>query len=263
MKKVLSFAVIAFILTTLLIPVVCASESSLLYDYAELLSESEASDVQSALQKVSDKNDMDIAVLTVDDIDSSAQYMADNFYLDAGLNDDGCLLLVKMSGGEGSREIYLATHGYGITAFTDYGIDYICGSIKEDMSAGNYKNALIKFAYNADDFISEAKNGKPYDTNHKKKELMDYLKAIGISLGAGLIISAIAVLTIRSKYKPVQLKAEANDYLIPGSLQVHNAYDRFIYTHITRTAKPKNNSGSGSSTHSTSGNTFGGGGIKF
>jgi len=60
-------------------------------------------------------------------------------------------------------------------------------------------------------------------------------------------------------------KAAASDYVRPGSMNVAYANDVFLYSHVNRTAKPKDNDSSGgSATHtSSSGTTHGGGGGKF
>ena len=69
----------------------------------------------------------------------------------------------------------------------------------------------------------------------------------------------------RGQLKTVRRKAAASDYVRPGSMNVAYANDVFLYSHVNRTAKPKDNDSSGgSATHtSSSGTTHGGGGGKF
>ena len=90
------------------------------------------------------------------------------------------------------------------------------------------------------------------------------LKRAGVSLAIGLVIAILAVLVLWRKYKPVMLKAEANDYLVEGSLVLRQSYDHFLYTHVDRTRKSDDDNGGGSSTHtSSSGSSHGGGGFSF
>ena len=125
---------------------------------------------------------------------------------------------------------YISTHGYGITVFTDAGIQYIGEQIKENLSGGDFSGAFDKFVGLCDDFITKARTGDPYD----------------------------------SQLKTVRFQAAAGNYMKRGSLNVTESRDLFLYKTFTRTAKPKNNSSSGSSTHtSSSGSTHGGGGGKF
>jgi uncharacterized protein len=184
---------------------------------------------------------------------------ADDYYDYHGYSNDGILLLIATE----DRNWYISTKGYGITAFTDYGIDYIGEALKPDLKNSEWYDAFDKFADLAADFVKEARSGKPYDTNHKIESMSDILFAVGVSAFIGIVIAVVIVLTVKSKYKPVKLKAEANDYLIDGSLELKQSYDHFLYTHVSRTAKPKD-SGGGSSTHtSSSGSSHGGGGGSF
>ncbi|MCR5652991.1 MAG: TPM domain-containing protein [Ruminococcus sp.] len=250
MKKVLSIACVILIIAALLMPVVSA-DSKYIIDSASLLNDSETAEVDDALAGVSGKYGIDVMVFTLSDyqqffeenynenfstIDDAAEFVCKDLLQ----NPDNVILMISMSG----RDWCIASNEKGHDAFTAYGREYIGDAINDDLHDGDYKKAFIKFANLADDFIAEYEKGTPYDTNHKKMTMTDYLFRFGIPLGAGLIISLIVVIAIRSKYKPVRLKAEANDYLIQGSLQVHQAYDRFIYTSVSRTRKAKSSSSS-------------------
>ena len=72
---------------------------------------------------------------------------------------------------------------------------------------------------------------------------------------------------MKRKLHTVNMQAAANNYLKNGSLNITESNDIFLYSNVTKTAKPQDNdsnSGSGSSTHeSSSGNTYGGGGGTF
>ena len=59
------------------------------------------------------------------------------------------------------------------------------------------------------------------------------------------------------------MQASANNYLKNGSLNITDSSDIFLYSNVTRTAKPKNNDNDSSTHESSSGNTYGGGGGKF
>ena len=186
-----------------------------------------------------------------------------------GENKDGIMLLVSFE----EHDWYIATRGYAIHAFTDAGIRYIGNQIKGDLGDGNCYAAAEYFGQICDELISDAKNGNVYgeptgaiddeDTGFVLPPPMWIL----ISIGAGLIVALVVVGSMKRKLKTVNLQAAANSYLKSGSLNITESNDIFLYSNVTRTAKPKNNdnnNGSGSSTHeSSSGNTYGGGGGKF
>ena len=159
---------------------------------------------------------------------------------------------------------YISTCGYGITVFTDAGIEYIGKQIKGELSDGNFAGAFDKFAYLCDDFITQARTGEPYDVKNLPKEPLSLIW-IPIAIVAGFILSLIIVGRMKAKLKTVRFQPAANSYMKAGSMNITESRDLFLYDTVTRTAKPKDNdSGGGSSTHtSSSGSTHGGGGGKF
>ena len=162
------------------------------------------------------------------------------------------------------RDWYISTAGYGITAFTDAGIQYIGNKIKEHLSDGDYAAAFNTFAELCDDFITKARTGKPYDSGNMPKEPMKP-GWILVAVIAGFILSFITVGTMKGKLKTVRFQPAANSYMKAGSMNISESRDMFLYNTVTRTAKPKDSdSGGGSSTHtSSSGSSHGGGGGKF
>ena len=177
-----------------------------------------------------------------------------------GESKDGALLLISVE----DNDWYISTCGYGITVFTDAGIEYIGKQIKGDLSDGNFAGAFDKFAYLCDDFITQARTGEPYDVKNLPKEPLSLIW-IPIAIVAGFILSLIIVGRMKAKLKTVRFQPAANSYMKAGSMNITESRDLFLYNTVTRTAKPKDNdSGGGSSTHtSSSGSTHGGGGGKF
>lgn len=260
MKKVLSLFFTVIIISALCI-IPASAEKTLISDKANLLTNEEYSDISLKLKELGKKYNMDFVIVTVETLGGKSESAyADDYYDYNGYADDGTLLLISRL----DRKGYISTKGYGITAFTDYGIKNISTEIKKDIKNSRYYSAFDKYIKLCDEFVNEAKTKKPYDTNHKRRGLIDNLIAVGISLVVGLLIGIFAVLVVKKKYKPVQLKAEANDYLVKDSLVVRNAYDNFLYTHVSRTRRSDDDNGGGSSTHtSSSGSTHGGGGFSW
>ena len=233
-------------------------------DAAKLLSSEERLNLQAKLDEISDRQQLDVVVVTTDSLDDrTAEAYADDMFDYGGYgygdNRDGVLFLISME----ERDWHISTRGYGITAFTDAGIQYIGKQMKPDLKAGNYAEAFDTYADLCDEFIAKA-NGNPYDVKSLPREPLSF-KWIPISIVVGVVLAFIVVGIMKSKLKTVRNQAEANDYLKPGSLDVTQRRELFLYHTLTRTAKPKDDdSGGGSSTHtSSSGATHGGGGGKF
>ena len=233
-------------------------------DLADLLTDSEEAALLEKLDEISQRQKMDVTVATVNDLDgySSAAEYADAVYEHCkygyGSQKDGLLLLISME----DRDWAISTCGYGITAFTDAGIEYIGKQIKSDLSDGNYAAAFDTYANLCDEFITQARNGSPFDKGNLPRESLSIIW-IPISVAIGVVLALLVVGNMKGKLKTVRTRAEANSYLKKDSLAVTESSDLFLYHTVTRSKKEKD-SGSGSSTHtSSSGTTHGGGSGKF
>ena len=183
---------------------------------------------------------------------------ADDYYDYNGYRADGILLLVSME----DSNWWISTAGYGITAVTDAGLDYMSDQFVPYLSDEEFAQAFEKFADLCDEFITQAKTGDPYDSHNLPKEPFSLVTNLLIAFGIGLVVAWIVTGSMKAKLKTVRQQAKADDYIASGSLQLTHSRDLFLYTHLDRREKPK--SGSGSSTHtSSSGTTHGGGGGKF
>lgn len=140
-----------------------------LIDMADLLTYEEESELLETLNEISERQKMDIVLITSEDMDgySDIQEYADDLYdycdYGYGANRDGLLLLISMA----ERDWYISTCGYGITAFTDAGISYLGSAMKEDLSSGNYASAFYTYASECDQMITMAREGHPFS----KKDL--------------------------------------------------------------------------------------------
>ena len=236
-----------------------------LNDLAQLLSESEQEDLLKKLDEISVRQKMDVTVATSEGLD---EYNTVSEYADAlyeycdfgyGKSKDGLLLLINIK----DNDWYISTCGYGITAFTDAGIQYIGEQIKPDLSDGNFAAAFDKYADLCDEFITQARTGEPFDSANLPRKPLSLLWIPG-SILIGVVLALIVVGIMKSKLKTVRFQAAANNYVKKDSLNITQSKDLFLYQTVTRTEKPKDDSSSGSSTHtSSSGTTHGGGGGKF
>ena len=236
-------------------------------DMAELLSDSEKTALLSKLDEISERQKLDIVVLTVNTLDGKTpRDYADDFYdyngYGFGENKDGILLLVSME----DRDWWISTTGYGITVLKDAGIEYISEKFLSDLSDGDYAQAFTTYAELCDQFITQAKTGEPYDTGNMLKEPFNVAWNILVAFVIGLVVAVIVTNIMKKQLKTVQLKSEANNYVKANSMIVTENRDLFLYNQVSRRARPKetDNSSGGSSTHtSSSGSSHGGGGGKF
>ena len=264
-RKLLSVLFAVVICFSAAIPV-CAEESlSRLMDDADLLTDSEETSLLSQLDNISENQEMDIVVVTTDSLEGyTPQEYADNVfdYCGYGIGDnrDGLLLLVSIE----DNDWHISTSGYAITAFTDAGREYMSEQFLPYLSDGEYYKAFSTYADLCDQFITQAKTDEPYDVGNLPKEPFKIWFNVLIALGIGFVFAIIVVLYMKSKLKSVRFQPAASSYVRNGSMNITQSGDFFLYSHLDRRERPKDNDSGGSSTHtSSSGSTHGGGGGKF
>lgn len=235
-------------------------------DDAGLIKASDEKELDKKIKNIQ-KDKFDVVILTVKSLDGkSAQDYADDYYdnNDYGLDNEksGVLFLVS----KGDRKYHISTIGAGIKAFTDYGIGRIKEEIKPYLSDGDYFNACDEFLNITKDFVKAYKDGTPYDTDNPYNEEIDYVILEVIALVIAFVIALISVGIMRLRMNTAKPKGTAMEYIKKGSFKLTSEKDIFMYSTVTKTAKPKDNDNSagGSTTHvSSSGSEHGGGGGSF
>lgn len=272
MKRKLSVLFYALFLSVCLtFPVSAAGSLPRLVDGADLLSDSDEELLLDKLDEISERQQVDIVVVTVDSLEgASSMAYADDFFdyngYGFGSERDGILFLISM----GERDWHISTRGYGITAVTDAGRDYMSEVFIDDLRSGDYAAAFTTFAELCDDFITQARTGEPYDVDNLPKGSFEFVGHFVVTFGVGFIIALIATGIMKGKLKTVRGQSSADSYVEKDSLQLTKENDLFLYRNVSRRERPRDTgSGSsgrsgGSSTHiSSSGARHGGGGGKF
>lgn len=238
-----------------------------LVDDAGLLNSEESADVQDKLDEISEKWQFDIVIVTVNSLNGkSAMEYADDYFdyngYGYGDNKDGVLLLVAMN----DREWHISTSGFGITAFTDAGIDYMSTEIKSSLTSGDYAKAFDRYVGLCNKYLNKAQNGKPYDEGNLPLEVFNGIRLL-IAICIGLAAACVPAMYKKSLLKSVRGQAMADTYMTDAGLKLNFKRDQFINRTVTSRviAKDKNGGpGGGSSTHTgSSGGGHGGRGGSF
>ncbi len=298
MKKLLSLVfctliIISFSVTAFAYDYSGNGRTALINDFADLISQDDANTLNNKLEQLSELYSCEVAILTVNSTDGKdITEFADDYYdyngFGYGDNDDGIMLVVDMGG----REFAITTHGTAIDIFTDYNLSQVENAFVGELSAGNYTNAFIAFYESCEKIFIDYEyyqnnydggyvyfpdddgvtSDDYYDNNDNSgngiAEIFS-LKWIIISVVTGIIIAVIYTSVLQSQLKTVKSKPSASDYVVPGSVQITQQRDVFMYRDVKKTPKPKNNTSTGrsggssfggsSSTHrSSSGRTHGG-----
>ena len=239
-------------------------------DSANVLTEDEDNELEDALEELSLRQSFDVVIATIESLESvdytSMEEYADDLYdfcqFGYGADRDGVLLLVSV----GDRKWHISTCGYGITAFTDAGIQYLGEQMTPDMADGDYAAAFRTFVQWSDAYIDAARSGRPYDVKNLPREPLS-LMYLFLALGIGLVLAWVVVGVMKSQLRSVAFQENAASYVREGSMNLTNSRELFLYRDVHRTERVEekdSDSSGGSSTHtSSSGTTHGGGGGSF
>ncbi len=224
----------------------------LVVDNADVLTDAEETDFTAKLEALGDKYNMDAAILTVDSYGGKTdRAYADDYFIEMGYgrgeNKDGFLFVFNTGKEDGTRNVYLATHGSAIEYITDFEIDVIFEMMIPKLTNGEYAEAFETFINEADNAIDPSTPVYVYPA----------------SILIGFAIAFIIVKIQASKLKTVRKQADAASYV--ANVQLTYQYDNFMYRDVSKVKKSSDSSSSGgSSTHtSSSGDTFGGKGRNF
>ena len=211
-----------------------------MFDDAEVLTEDEDNELEDALEELSLRQSFDVTIATIESMESvgadSMEQFADDLYdycqYGYGPDMDGVLLLVSV----GDRKWHISTCGYGITAFTDAGIQYLGEQMTPFMADGDYAGAFRTFVQWSDTYIDAAREGHPYDVNNLPREPLS-LMYLFLALGIGLVLAWVVVSVMKSQLRSVAFQENAASYVREGSMNLTNSRELFLYRDVQRTER--------------------------
>lgn len=252
-RKLISIFIVLCLVLTLSVAAAALDPIRRFTDLANLVPGS--NDLEYKLSVISQKYQMEVAILTVNSLDGkSPTAYADDYYdthnYGWGSDHSGLLLLIAMN----EREWAVSTCGDAIDAVTDYEIDSIFNEISGILSDGKYYEAF-------DAFILEIEAEYQDYIDEQTLDSTDIIINLVIALGIGAVIAGIALLIMRGKMNTARSQSGASSYMVNSSYDLYRMHDIYLYSHTTKTRKAESNSGS---VHrSSSGRSHGGSSGRF
>lgn len=254
MKRLLAFLTAALLLVILIVPAAAAeAPEHCIYDTEKLLEEEVREIIEMIAQDISQRQQCAVYFMSVHDFrdygDGDIFNVARQIYeendLGMGENKDGVLLILSMA----ERDYCLLAHGFGDTALTDYGKDYISQRFLDDFADDDWYGGARDYLTYTDDLLAQARAGKIYDRGSWITGGVQWVWSILLGVGLALIVCLIQRGIMRKK---VRMQTGALEYQ-QGNVQITRKRD--VYTHTTEVRhKIEKNNGSGSSGgHSHSG----------
>ncbi len=256
MKRISLIVCTLALLACFCIPAQAAQEDTVPYvcDTALLLTDEEWASLEAQAEEISQKYQCGVYFITVDDFtdyyDGSVYEAAKAIYtansLGWGGEKSGVMLLLSMA----ERDYSLIAYGYGNTAFTDYGKDYLADRFLDDFADDDWAEGCRDYLNTCSKMLEQARSGNPLDRGSRVSPLAVLLVSLALGFAVALLICGIWRAAAK---KRVSESTQAQDYLPAGGMQITSRQDRF--THITQTRRKieKSSSSSGGTTVDSSG----------
>ena len=210
-------------------------------DVAEILSDGQRQDLESTAEKISSQYGCGVYIVTLDDYreyDSKSDMFsfAQDFYrsyqLGIGDSKSGILLLLSMA----DRDYSLVTYGSKAHyAFTDYGQRVIASEFLDDFRENEWYEGFSDYLSCCGDLLDRADRGEPLDVVYNEHSRMNSGLSLGVIIGVPLLISFFACEMMKRQMKPVSRQTGADEYIVPGGINLSLKRDVFLNRSVTRT----------------------------
>ena len=273
---------LAALLLALLIPAAALAEGQII-DNAGLFTASETAEMQTIIQRVEDAHQVDLVVLTSNDVPydpSESMYRirdyADDFYDDGGYgmgpDNSGMLILLDIR----NRVVWLSTGGVMISYINDSREEEILDACYGDLHYNRYGQGVINALKTTEKFMNRGRaegtflydevTGKRLSGIHNTLTMME----MGMAAVAGLGVAALFMSSVKGAY---ELRGSTYTYDRGANTGITFTRDeeRYLRQTVSRVARSQSSSGSsggggsgGSGVHRSSGGvSHGGGGRRF
>ena len=161
MKRLASILAALLLLAALALPAAAAEPERCIYDTAKLLPDDMCVILDDIAQNISRERQCSVYFMTVENFqdygdgvifDVARQIFLDNKF-GMGENQDGVLLILSMA----DRDHSLIVHGFGETALTNYGREYICEHFLDDFADDDWFHGVYDYLSYTDDLLSQAR----------------------------------------------------------------------------------------------------------
>ena len=245
-----------------------ASDTPLMSDAADLLSDKEESRLLKKLEKISDEQDCDIAVYTIDDLAGQeiVDY-ADDIVDSVGLGESrsrgtATMLLYINAADSQDRNVWISTDKKASAYYSDNDIDTILDEVTPYLGRQEYAQGFETYADECRQVLISSGN----DERGGSRGVSPFW--IFGDLGIGAAIATLLGQHQKSKLKSRRKKTGAGTYADHGGIQFETNEDIFLDRRVERRMRERDegreSSHEAGTTHtSSSGKEHGGGGRKF
>lgn len=235
-KKLISI-LFAIILVLGMSTAAFAEEQRFVFDEASILTYDEIEELNARAKEITEKYGCGVYLVTFENLQGYEPWELNEMvyaelteYYNSG--EDVVILMLSME----ERQYDLMAHGYGNTAFTDYGKDVMAERFLDDFADDDWYWGFNDYLNTCDEFLEMAVNGEPFDIGSEEDSFGGNLFGVLIAIIVSCAIALVVCLIFKAQMKTARLATEAHDY--QKQLNLTGQYDRFSHRDIRRVYNP-------------------------
>ena len=242
------------------------NEEEKIYDFADLYTDEEEKNLYSAVYDYTQRRNLDLVIVTINDNFESTQEYADDFYdynnFGFGSERDGLLFLVDME----NRYVYISATGGAMALYPDVECNMITEQVYTYFSDQHYYDGTYQMIKTLDTYYELSYNSdNDIDEYAYNKADVNYLYVFIFAI----VCTIIGIVILIKRNDLVKVATTSEEYYDKSSIGVHRIKDVVIGHHVTKHAIERDSGShgggfSGGGGHiSSSGSSHTGGGHKF
>lgn len=248
-KKIIS-VIFAIILIFGISVTALAEEQRFVFDEAGILTYDEIEELETKAKEITEAYGCEVYAITFPSLDGNEAWELNEMLYGElkeyyGAGEDVVILMLAME----ERQYDLMAHGYGNTAFTDYGKDVMAERFLDDFANDDWYGGFYDYMSTCDEFLAMARSGEPFDVGSEGDSSGAKFFGVVIAIIVSCVIALLICLVLSAQMKTARIATEAHDY--QKELNLTNQYDVFSHRDIQRRYNPpqeNNNSGGGGTT---------------
>ena len=251
-KKIISIIFAVVLVFALSITAFANSEERYVFDEASILTYDEIEELEAKAKEITETYGCEVYAITFPSLDGNEAWELNEMLYGElkeyyGASEDAVILMLAME----ERQYDIMAHGYGNTAFTDYGKDVMAERFLDDFANDDWYWGFYDYLDTCEEFLKMAASGEPFDVGSDEGEGGANFIGVIVAIIVSCVIALLVCLILKAQMKTARIATEAHDY--QKKLNLTNQYDIFSHRDIRRVYNPpqeSNNGGGGTTINS-------------
>ena len=260
-KKLFGFCAALCMLMVLVVPVCAAAEDApfneseipvrkMVTDNADLLTDAEEKELAARAWDLTRAYNCAVYIVTLPSLEGmeaweATEYLWTEYQMGYGEDQSGVILLLSME----YRDYDIAAHGYGNTAFTDYGKEKMAERFLDEFGEDDWYGGFSEYLDCCEEYLRLASEGEPFDVGSDSDPLFEVV----ISIVVSLIVAFVVCVRFEAQMKTAKMQKAARAYIDQRGLVLTAQSDRFLRTTRSERYIEPESSSSGGTTVNDSG----------